>query len=188
MSYPSQVGGDITGTKWRDFGKCSYLNFFRSYCHQTAALQAHLWESNPVGFPPLVLVISSPCVWLTNTPTKFEQYLHILRVIYCVYIMKIMLSVFSLIFQKDSSSNAWKVSKYGVTSGLLYFPVFGLNTGKCGPEITPCLGTFHAVMHFFNSSIVEEYILHFPGFLKHFLLFLNLLFQSFWSLNTSYTT
>ena len=25
-----------------------------------------------------------------------------------------------------------------------YFPVFGLNTGKYGPEITPYLDTFHA--------------------------------------------
>ena len=38
---------------------------------------------------------------------------------------------------------AWKVSKYGVISGP-YFPVFGLNTGKYGPEITPYLDTFHA--------------------------------------------
>ena len=36
---------------------------------------------------------------------------------------------------------AWKVSKYGVFSGL-YFPVFGLNTGKYGPENTPYLDTF----------------------------------------------
>ena len=35
---------------------------------------------------------------------------------------------------------AWKVSKYGVFSGP-YFPVFGLNTGKCGPEKTPYLDT-----------------------------------------------
>ena len=39
----------------------------------------------------------------------------------------------------------WKVSKYGVISGL-YFPVFGLNTEKDGPEITPYLDAFHAVM------------------------------------------
>ena len=38
------------------------------------------------------------------------------------------------------------MSKYGVISGP-YFPVFGLNTGKYGPEITPYLDTFHAVMH-----------------------------------------
>ena len=39
---------------------------------------------------------------------------------------------------------AGKVSKYGVFSGP-YFPVFGLNTGKHGPEKTPYLDTFHAV-------------------------------------------
>ena len=39
---------------------------------------------------------------------------------------------------------AWKVSKYRVISGP-YFPVFGLNTGKYGPEITLYLDTFHAV-------------------------------------------
>ena len=38
------------------------------------------------------------------------------------------------------------MSKYGVTSGP-YFPVFGLNIGKYGPEITPYLDTFHAVKH-----------------------------------------
>ena len=51
------------------------------------------------------------------------------------------------------------MSKYGVISGS-YFPVFGLNiwrftlyisvfspiTGKHGPEITPHLDTFHAVI------------------------------------------
>ena len=36
------------------------------------------------------------------------------------------------------------MSKYGVISGP-YFPIFGLNTGKYGPEITPYLDTFHAV-------------------------------------------
>ena len=37
-----------------------------------------------------------------------------------------------------------KVSKYGVISGL-DFPVFGLNTGRYGPETTPYVHTFHAV-------------------------------------------
>ena len=52
---------------------------------------------------------------------------------------------------------AWKVSKYGVISGL-YFPVFGLNTeiyrpntGKYGLEIAPYLDTFHAVSRFYMS-------------------------------------
>ena len=53
---------------------------------------------------------------------------------------------------------AWKLPKYGVISGP-YFPVLGLNTeiygvnfipnrGKYGPEITPYLDTFHAVILF----------------------------------------
>ena len=36
------------------------------------------------------------------------------------------------------------MSKYRAISGP-YFPVLGLNTGKCGPEKTPFLDTFHAV-------------------------------------------
>ena len=42
------------------------------------------------------------------------------------------------------TSSACKLSKNGVFSGP-YFPVFGLNTGKYGPEKTPFLGSFHAV-------------------------------------------
>ena len=45
---------------------------------------------------------------------------------------------------KRINNTAWKVSKYGAISGL-YFPVFRLDTGKYGPEITPDLDTFHAV-------------------------------------------
>ena len=41
-------------------------------------------------------------------------------------------------------TTAWKVSKYGVIS-VAYFPVFSLNTGKYGTEITLYLDTFHAV-------------------------------------------
>ena len=39
------------------------------------------------------------------------------------------------------------MSKYGVISGP-YFPVFGLNTGKYGPEIAPYWDTFHAVYNY----------------------------------------
>ena len=39
---------------------------------------------------------------------------------------------------------AWKLSKYGVFSGL-HLPVSELNTGNYGPEKTPYLDTFHAV-------------------------------------------
>ena len=44
----------------------------------------------------------------------------------------------------NGRTTAWNVSKYGVISSP-YFPVFGLNTGKYGPEITPYLDTFRAV-------------------------------------------
>ena len=37
------------------------------------------------------------------------------------------------------------MSKYGVISGP-YFPVFGLNTVKYVPEITPNLNTFHTML------------------------------------------
>ena len=40
---------------------------------------------------------------------------------------------------------AWKVSKYGDFSGP-YFPVFGLNIGKYGPEKPPYLDTFRTVL------------------------------------------
>ena len=46
----------------------------------------------------------------------------------------------------------WKVSKYGVFAGP-YFPVFGLNTGKYGPEKTPYLDTFYAVSAFLTVTI-----------------------------------
>ena len=45
------------------------------------------------------------------------------------------------------------MSKYGVISGP-YFPVFGLNTGKCGPEITPYLDTF-LVVHVSPENLVN---------------------------------
>ena len=64
----------------------------------------------------------------------------------------------NLAFSLTLSVTAWKVSKYGVTSGP-YFSVFGQNTEiyfvnlriqckhrKNGPEITPYLDTFYAVL------------------------------------------
>ena len=50
---------------------------------------------------------------------------------------------------------SWKVSKYGIVSGP-YFLVFGLNTGKYGPEISSYLDTFHAVTHLLNPFSVEN--------------------------------
>ena len=51
------------------------------------------------------------------------------------------------------SHTAWNVSKYEVFS-TPYFPVFGLHTGKYGPEKTPYLDTFHAVFHLKWNSYV----------------------------------
>ena len=42
-------------------------------------------------------------------------------------------------------STAWKLFKYGVFSGP-YFPVFGLNTGKYGPEETPYLNIIRTLV------------------------------------------
>ena len=55
------------------------------------------------------------------------------------------------------------MSKYGVASGP-YFPAYGLNTGKYGPEITQYLDTFHVVLpreNFFcsvenNSELLDH--------------------------------
>ena len=43
------------------------------------------------------------------------------------------------------------MSKYGVFSGP-YFPIFGLNTGKYGPEKTPYLDTFHVVPGYLKAA------------------------------------
>ena len=49
-----------------------------------------------------------------------------------------------IIIKQCLEDTAWKVSKYGVISGP-YFPTFGLNTGKYGPEITLYLNIFHVM-------------------------------------------
>ena len=65
---------------------------------------------------------------------------------------------FAKIINVSQLLHAWKVSKYGIFSGP-YFPALGLNTEryevslriqpereKYGPEKTPCLDTFQAVL------------------------------------------
>ena len=47
------------------------------------------------------------------------------------------------------------MSKYGVFSGP-NFTVFGLNTGKHGPEKTPYLDNFHAVTQAINPCLTWE--------------------------------
>ena len=58
---------------------------------------------------------------------------------------------------------AWKVSKYGVFF-CPYFPVFGLNTGKYGPEKTPYLDTFPAVNMIWK--LLGLMVTHFPVLLN----------------------
>ena len=77
----------------------------------------------------------------------------------------------------------WKVSKYGVISGL-YFLAFGLNTKntteylflflfspnarKYGPEITPYLGTFQAVETYSNFYKLIHVLLQACFITRHF--------------------
>ena len=58
-----------------------------------------------------------------------------------------------------------------------YFPVFGRNTGKYGPEITPYLDTFHTVLLYRLSStkIYVLVLLHSLNFNFHKLWFLSLI-------------
>ena len=77
-------------------------------------------------------------------------------------------------------STTWKVSKYGVISGL-YFLVFGLNTKRYsylsifspnariyGPEITPYLGTFQAVETYSNFYKLIHVLLQACFITRHF--------------------
>ena len=57
---------------------------------------------------------------------------------------------------------AWKVSKYGV--------IFGLNTGKYGPEITPYLNTFCAVYTSWTHDVKWVYIRRSEPFHSFFLM------------------
>ena len=50
-------------------------------------------------------------------------------------------------FANGTFHTAWKVFKHGDFSGP-YFPAFGLNTERYGPEKNPYLDTFQAVWDF----------------------------------------
>ena len=54
----------------------------------------------------------------------------------------------------SANNTKWKVFEYGVSSDP-YFPVFSPNTGKCGPEKTPYLDTFHEVQ--INIDVNKRY-------------------------------
>ena len=66
-------------------------------------------------------------LWQTKICTAFAQW----KTMYGLPLFYILTSSFW--YSEDMKTNithtAWKVSKYGITSGP-HFPVFGLNTGK----------------------------------------------------------
>ena len=61
-----------------------------------------------------------------------------------------------------TATTARKVSRYGIFSGP-YFPAFGLNTGKYGPEKTPYLDTFRAVALFLSFRVLTIINLGYMG-------------------------
>ena len=60
------------------------------------------------------------------------------------------------------------MSKYGVISSP-YFPVFSPNKGKYGPEITPYLDTFHAVIEEYNPNTKHETLIVFDDMIADML-------------------
>ena len=61
-------------------------------------------------------------------------------------------SIFMLCDAVSGAFAAWNLSRCGSFS-CPYFPVFGLDTGKYGPEKLLHLGNFHAVMTEFTCGV-----------------------------------
>ena len=85
--------------------------------------------------------------------------------------------VFAFIFLNNIT--AWKVSKYG-SYFWSHFPVFGLNTGRYGLEITLYLDTFHAVYVLKTAWHLKIYVkqmftLEYMGRWKWFLVIFGIL-------------
>ena len=57
-------------------------------------------------------------------------------------------------------THGMKESRYGDFSGS-YFPVFSSNTGKCGPEKTPHLDSFHVAV--LRNMVLLKYIHSWPN-------------------------
>ena len=59
-------------------------------------------------------------------------------------------------------------SEYGEILRTAYLSVFSLNAGKCGPEKTSYLGTFHAVQMTANMIMrISTVVADFPFYLSH---------------------
>ena len=89
-----------------------------------------------------------------NTDQSNSEYEHFSRSAVSLVLFRIRKNS-ALFYVKVYLLTSPKVSKYGIVSGP-YFLVFGLNTGKYGPEISPYLDTFHAVTHLLNLFSVEN--------------------------------
>ena len=114
---------------------------FVEYSHITSnSLKALFQKFYLVYFLTLSFIFCSRffCFQILITITNEIRITAVNVLIYYIQLRNILASLYNRLV------TAWKVSKYGVISGP-YFPVFGLNTGKYGPEITPYLDTFHAL-------------------------------------------
>ena len=114
---------------------------FVEYSHITSnSLKALFQKFYLVYFLTLCFIFCSRffCFQILITITNEIRITAVNVLIYYIQLRNILASLYNRLV------TAWKVSKYGVISGP-YFPVFGLNTGKYGPEITPYLDTFHAL-------------------------------------------
>ena len=80
---------------------------------------------------------SGGCLFFWNVHKYYSHFF--------IFLLPIILFFFLSFWSFLKVSTACKVFKYGVFSGP-YFPGFGLNAGKYGPEKTPHLDTFHAVI------------------------------------------
>ena len=81
--------------------------------------------------------ISGGCLFFWNVHKYYSHFF--------IFLLPIILFFFLSFWSFLKVSTACKVFKYGVFS-CPYFTVLGLNAGKYGPEKTPHLDTFHAVI------------------------------------------
>ena len=102
--------------------------------------------SHPENYNSTILL-----TWLVNTCVSIckKESTHGLKLQFLVFLNPLILSDFCIlwyvIWLSSHIYTAWKVSKYGFLSGP-YFPVFSSNAAKYGPEKTPHLDIFQALI------------------------------------------
>ena len=89
------------------------------------------------------------CHFLPHTVQKLKSLMQ--NFIFSVVNNSKPISIFILSLRLALMNTPWKSSKYRVYSGR-YFPVFGLSTGKYGPEKIRYLDTFRAVEIVFKPN------------------------------------